>query len=92
MAKGRWEAHARDNVEQQPGIQQILIYVLHKYSRITYDVLAKYIRNSCSSSTILRWVMPIEGSTIYSEHIIPLLSPIHRKQIDFFKEIVKQFM
>ena len=65
MVKERWGAHARDIVEQQPGIRQILIDAQRKYSSITYDGPDNYIQHWCSASTIRPWVMSREGYTMY---------------------------
>ena len=85
-----WEAHARYVVEQQPGVQKILIDALWKYYSIPYDGLANFICHWCSSSTIRSWVISREGYTMYSERVIPLLSNIQKKTFVFFKEIVKR--
>ena len=51
MVKELLKAHARDFVEQQPGIQQRLIDVTRKDYITPYDGLANYIQHWCSVLT-----------------------------------------
>ena len=89
VVKEYWESHARDIVEQLPVIRQRLFDALRKDSIIPYDDLANYIQHWCSASTISRWVMSIEGFTMYSESVIPLLYPIQRKNnLNFSKRML----
>ena len=89
VVKEYLESHARDIVEQLPVIRQRLFDALRKDSIIPYDDLANYIQHWCSASTISRWVMSIEGFTMYSESVIPLLSPIQGKPFGFSKIVLK---
>ena len=61
VVKERWEARARDFVEQQPGNRQILIDALWKYYSIPYGGLDNSFQLWCSASTLHKWVILIGG-------------------------------
>ena len=83
-----WEATARAHVSRQPRIASIIKSLVRKNSAIIYHGIANGIQNWVSAPTIQRWITSREGYRLYSEKVIPLLSPTQKeKHLTFAKHL-----
>ena len=70
-----WEMKKRQHLERQPLIKDDIIHIIRSNPKISWDGIAEAINHWCSASTIQRWVTTRDGYRIYTERIVPLLTP-----------------
>jgi hypothetical protein len=74
-----WEMKKRQHLERQPLIKDDIIHIIRSNPKISWDGIAEAINHWCSASTIQRWVTTRDGYRIYTERIVPLLTPKQKK-------------